>query len=293
MSTGQFNGKQFNTSMWNAQTSTTTTLNVDFDATDFDGDIKFNNFVFGVNSTADAILNNVQYDSMPSRDFRTNPVPRDDGEIINGNFFRNKKIEIEATLYGDSKTDLNEKIDNMKKILAQKNGTLDFYINGGLRRHIANAVNTDRIIDRRSYNITFQPFRIVFHSVEPFCKDLNYTSTTNRDATSLEFNQEVNNQGTTHTKPIFIFNFSAASSATAINIKNTVTNEEIEISETISAGDIIKFDSENYEVTQNGTAIDYDGTFINLETGINSITFTTTATSATLALTTKFKQQYL
>lgn len=293
MSTGQYDGKQWNSGKWNAQTSTNTTLNVEGVAEDFNGTAQYNSFIFGSDLTADAILNRIQYDNMPSRDFLTSPTPRDDGEIINGNFFRNKQITLEATLIGTTPTDLNTKIDNMKKALSVKNGNLDIKVNGVIRRYVANAIETDRIIDRDSFNITFQRFNITFKSVEPYAKDMNYTSYSLVDQTALTLTDDVNNEGTTVTKPIFIFNFSAATALTALNVKSTVTNEEIEVTTAITANDIIRFDSESFEVTKNGTAIDYDGTFIKLETGVNNIEYTITGTSGTYTVTQKFKNQYL
>ena len=74
--------------------------------------------------------------------------------------------------------------------------------------------------------------------------------------------------------PILILNFSAVDTVTKVAFGNTTTDEEIEITETIVANDIGRFDCEAKTVTVNGVNVEYAGKFITLEYGANAITVT-------------------
>ena len=160
----------------------------------------------------------LNYDSMPSRDFETNKRPRADGEIINGVFYRNKIIKARGFITKTTETLLNEEIDDMKKYLKASEANLDIKVNGEIRRAVATLVNTDAIFDREHWQLTYIPFNLQFKTVEPFMKDINYTSQSLLTHTTLTFNEDVENTGTVFSRPVIILNFSAANGVTAINI---------------------------------------------------------------------------
>lgn len=233
-------------------------------------------------------------DSTPERAFGTVAVPRGDGEIILGDYWRKKTIKVSGIIKEDTNALLEAELDNMKKALAVPEGTFDIKINGEIRRYHATLINGHSLFDqRKGYHITFCPFEAEFVTVEPYGHDVLYTGRTYENQTLLSFPEQYENLGTVRGKPVVIFNVSAATSITAISFLNNTTGEEIKLTASISAGDYIRFDSETLEVTKNGVVQDYSGTFPRFDTGVNSFTVTITGTSITYTLTVKAKTPYL
>lgn len=260
------------------------------------GDSDQDNIVFNGYSlqSSDVVSEELIQDNTPSRDYLTQSIPRDDGQFSIGDFWRNKTIRISGVLRKSTNALLEAEIDEMKRKLAVREGNLDIKIAGVIRRYVATLVSGENMFARRrGYHITFAPFDVEFKTIRPFGTLKNYTSRSLFTQTSLDLDEQINNSGNIRTKPILILNFSAANSITVIKFENNTTGEEISITENISAGDYVKFDSESKEVTVNGVAVDYSGSFPEVETGANLITITLTGTSATYTLTTKHKTSFL
>lgn len=256
----------------------------------FDGIARFGAFLL---DSAGVVASRIVQDSMPDRDFRTFDVPRNDGGGAIGSYWRNKKILIYGVIKKDTNAELEAKIDEMKKYLATQEGNLDIMVNNVARRYVATLTNASNIFsERKHFHVSYCPFSLEFLCLNPFGQSLNYQADTFEE-TSLAYSDEVNNAGTAKAKAVVSVNFSSADTVTVVNWKNTLTGDEIEVSTTFSAGDILEFNTEKKSVTLNGTAIDFDGVFPELEPGLNSFTLTITGTSATYSLTIKHKTPFL
>lgn len=256
--------------------------------------IEFNGYSL---QSANIITSILLHDSMPERDLATADAPRSDGKIINGDNWRKKTITLSGTLHTTTAAEMVALINTFKKNVSAREGNLDIrdeIDSTNYRRYIATAVGTDSMFSARvGTDITRCPFTVTFEADDPFGKDLTYTSELFESETDLTFTEEIENLGSAPGKPVFILNFSAASSISAINITNNTTGESIQIAESISAGDYVRFDSENQEVTINGVPVtDYAGVFPEMASGVNNFTVTLTGTSATYDLTVKFFQSY-
>ncbi len=233
-------------------------------------------------------------DSTPSRDLPANKIPQNDGEFLVGDFWRRKIITVSGTLRGSSASDLNDRIDEMKKRLRVLTGNLDIKVNGVIRRYPATLNNGLAMFSqRRHFHITFVPFSVQFLTVLPFAQSVNYVEDLFIDKTQLSSTENTSNDGTIHAEDVISLNFSAASGITAVDIENTTNGKSISISQSISAADLLVIDGENKTVKLNGTLIDYSGFFPRLEVGGNSFTITLTGTSATFTLSIKHKTPYL
>lgn len=278
-----FNTFQYNTKMFNGLGVLTPE-----GATD---DIVFNDYSL---QNADVVTQILLQDSTPDRDFGTAAVPRGDGQIITGDFWRRKTVKLKGVIHKTTNALLEAELDAMKKALAVAEAVLDIKIAGVTRRYLATMTSGNDIFgDRKGYHVTFCPFNVEFVSVEPFGKSVSYNSSGFLATSVLILNEEVTNNGTIHAKPVVILNLTAASGVTAISFKNNTTGEEIKVTMSLNAGDYLKFDSEQMQVTVNGTVEDYTGSFPVLATGANSFTITVTGTSCTYDLTVKHKTTYL
>lgn len=244
--------------------------------------------------SADVVSQILLQDSTPDRDFGTSAVPRGDGQIINGDFWRKKNIQVSGVIHKTTNALLEAELDAMKKALAVSEGVLDIKVAGVVRRYLATLVDGHNMFNqRKNYHVTFCPFQVEFQSCEPFGKSVSYNATSFLAESVLVLNEQVNNDGTTHAKPVVILNFTAVNTVVAVSFKNNTTGEEIKITKALTVGDYLKFDSEEMQVTVNGVVQDYTGAFPLLATGSNLFTITVTATSCTYDLTVKHKTPYL
>lgn len=242
------------------------------------------------------IVTNSDHATPPSRDFSTYRVPRNNGRIISGNFFDQKVITLEGYLKAASASDFETLLDTFKKRLAAKDGILQITeANGTVKRWTANLTNPEKLLSqRRGWMVDYCPFKAEFTCVEPFGHDEDYTVAYLGGQTASTFNQTITNEGNATADPVIFLQFTAATAVTQIDIQNVTTGAQMQLSGlTVSAGDIFELNTETKEVLQNGVAIDYDGSFIELDPDDNNIQVDITSTSHTVGVTYKHKNAYL
>lgn len=246
------------------------------------------------NVVNDSDLDNV----MPQRDLQTQPVPRDDGEVVTGDNWRRKTIPLAGIVWDDTRILFEQRIDDMKKHLAKRQKILDITKAGTVRRYIATLINPDGAFGKRDgYDdgINACPYDFKFACLDSFGYSPEYINNTYLAQTDLTFNATIANDGTTKTKPIFEIDVTAVSGITNIEIENFSTGERVSIPVTLLAGDLILVDCERetMAVLQNGDPIDFSGVFLNLETDDNDIGVTFMGTSITYDLREKHHNRYL
>lgn len=275
-----FNTSLFNTQLYNTAPAALLTGSLD--------EFVFNGYGL---QNANIITEAANIERAPVRDFETVRAPRNNGRIISGDFWDIKGIELVGNLDVDTRTELDQLIDQIKQNLDTQSGNLDIVRGDGVsRRFIATAVEMNFMRDRH-FHVSTCPFRLRFECLVPFGQSINYDSTFETIG-DLIHSEEKLNQGTAQADAVWIMIVNAATAITAINITNNENSEEIEITETINAGDVIIFNGETKELTINNVLVDYDGFFPKLETGNNSYTITCTGTSIDYDLTVKNKQNY-
>lgn len=254
--------------------------------------IVFNNFSLQNTIITTSIL---QPHNEPSREYTVRNIPRNDGKFAVGDFYREKIIKMKGTITTTTNILLEEKIEEFQRALSLESGILDIKKNDVVKRYLATLVNGNVMFDgERGSDITRIPFDLQFKVIEPFGHDVDYTARTFFNTIDLDFDEQMDNEGTARAKPIIILNFTAATSVTAVTFTNNTRGEAIKITENITAGDYLRFDSETLEVTLNGTVIDYDGRIDqSLNPLANSVNVTITGTSATYDLTLKHKNSFL
>ncbi len=158
------------------------------------------------------IISSVQVqDNTPTRDFEAVAVPRGDGQIITADFWRAKKILVQGFLKDTTNTLLEARIDAMKKALAVGESNLDINVAGVVRRYVATLTNGDQIFSqRKAFHVTFVPFSLEFTCSTPFALTPSYVSGEYFNQTALVLNDQINDDGTVHAKPVIALGFTAA-----------------------------------------------------------------------------------
>lgn len=261
-----------------------------FTAADY-ADIQFEGFIL----QSDNVISNIILDSStPARELTKFSIPRKDGLGIIGDYFKERKIKITGYIKYDTGTDLENGIDNMKKLLMIREGNLYRKVNGQIRVVKATLTNPDQMFARReAYHVSFCPFDLEFTSVEPMWHSLDYYAVENLGITNLIYSNILTNDGTYKTDPVLTIDITAATAITAIQFTNNQNGDTIEVVRAFTAGELLVIDSENKSVTVNGAEVDYNGEFPQIECDSNSYTITSTGTSITYNQTLKAKYAYL
>ncbi len=283
----KFNTKMFNTGMFNGGTTVAEVFSTD--RVVFEG--------FSVSDGTTMLMTDLRF-SGPSRELVGGKVPRDDGEYLTADYFREFVIECRGIVTQSTAALLDSYLDTIKKSLRTRDGNLDIIDSAGtVKRFIATVDNFDDMFaEREGTDVTKCPWTIRFRCKTPFGKSRNYNSTFTSFSTSPT-NQSIVHAGTTKAQPIVILNFLSASSITVVNVKRLDTDgstlEEIEYSGTVAANDIFEFDAEAKTVKKNGAEVNYTGSFPVMDVGANIISVTVTGTSFSAECTIKHKTAYL
>lgn len=211
--------------------------------------------------------------------------------------FVSKVITVTGTIVGSTVADLADRIDAFKAYFNGKNKNLDIGYGSGTRRYIATADKTPSIKPKAKKR--YAPFTIKFLCADPFGRD---TSSTDLWAAKTGFTAATFTETPTvggnapYQYPVFTITLTAISGAgDYLQISNDNNNQEILLYGLgLVAGDVIVIDCANRTITINGIEnIDYYGSFLELEPGANSITYTDGFTTRTVSITATYVKRYL
>lgn len=188
-----------------------------------------------------------------------------------------KTVAISGFIIGSSQADLDSRIDTFKGYFIGKNKNLDITYGSGVRRYIA-TVPKDRIkIDRPDGTKKWAPFTIEFVCTEPFGLDTTPTSLFSvAGHTSASYTATPTVGGNVEGQlPIFTITInSLTGTGDYVQVSNDANNQALLIiGQGLANGDVLIIDCEQRIVTLNGDEIDYSGTFLELDPGTASITY--------------------
>lgn len=199
-----------------------------------------------------------------------------DGSSIPAINYPSKPIALAGAIKGSSQADLDSRIDTFKGYFVGKNKNLDIAYGSGTRRYIATAGVPKVQRKAKSFIALFQ---VPITCTNPFGLD---TSTTNlwtpkTAFSSATFTETPTVGGTAPFQlPIITITInSLTGTGDYVQISNDNNNQEMLLYGLgLAASDVIVIDCEQRKVTVNDVEVDYYGTFLELEPGANSITYT-------------------
>lgn len=262
------------------------------------GDLTFNSNdlqTFNTGTKVGINTNVINHTNLPDQLAALYAKADTDGSAIPAINYPTKKVSIGGTIHGSTQADLDSRIDTFKGYFNGKDKNLDITYSGGTRRYIAtkNALSVDR-----ENTALFATFQVEFICTNPFGLDTSTTNlwTAKNNFTSATFTETPTVGGTApYQLPIFTITIDALTGAgDYVQISNDNNNQEILIyGQVLTAGDVIVIDCSTRTVTLNGTEIDYDGTFLELEPGANSITYTDGFTTRTVDVSAVYTKRWL
>ena len=218
-----------------------------------------------------------------------------DGSTIPNINYPSKKVSIGGIIKGSTQADLDSRIDTFKGYFTGKDKNLDIAFGSSTRRYIATA-NTVSII--RQQKALFATFAIEFICTNPFGLD---TSTTNLWTVKTAFSSATFTETPTvggnapFQLPVITITINSLTGAgDYVQISNDNNNQEMLIyGLSLAAADIIVIDCVERTVTINGIDVDYYGTFLELEPGANSITYTDGFTTRSIDISAVYTKRWL
>lgn len=216
-----------------------------------------------------------------------------DSEVPNEEY-PNKVISLGGTIHGSTQADLDDRIDAFKGFFAARYKNLDITYGSGTRRYVvmkANAVGVERqdkaLFARFSVELIAKPFGMDTTATN-ILSETAYTTATKTITPTIAGSAPFQ-------LPVFTFTLTTLTGAgDYIQITNNLNGQEILIYGLgLSNGDVLVIDCANTEVTLNGDVVDYNGSFLELEPGANSITITDGFTTRSINMNGEYNKRWL
>jgi hypothetical protein len=216
--------------------------------------------------------------------------------IKNDMQWREKMITFEGYIKATTAALLEQLIDTIKEELSVEDGNLDILLSGwdDTRRWTANLVSPEKMFDKREhFHITICPFKFEFLCIDPFGYDPDYTNSTQLAQTATTVTETVTNDGTAFSELILVLTVNSVSGFTSLLFENAETGEQLQVTDVLVAGDVLIIDGVNKTAQLNDVDINFDGQFLTLPVGDNSIEINFSGTSINYDVTFKHKNAYL
>lgn len=196
--------------------------------------------------------------------------------VVPNQEFPSKSIRLGGTIHGSTQADLDDRIDTFKGYFALRNKNLDITYGSGTRRYTvlnANSVAIDRqdkaLFATFSVELVAKPFGFDTATTNLWTAKTGFTSATFTETPTIGGNAP-------YQLPVITITINSLTGAgDYLQISNDNNNQEILLYGLgITAGDVIVIDCSARTVTINDVEVDYFGTFLELEPGASSITYT-------------------
>jgi len=262
-----------------------------------DGNISFNAIslqTYTLVNDFGIIVNTINHTDIPEKQAAIFSVANADRSNIPNINYTSKKISISGALKHTSQSALDTLIDTFKGYFNPKDANLDIVYGSSTRRYIAtaNALSIDR--DNRSLTAKF---KVEFICTNPFGIETTVTSIINQinyTAATLTVTPTILGSAPTQMPKFTITIDAKTGSGDFISISNNNNNQQISlIGLVLLVNDVIVIDCENRTVTVNGNPVNYFGTFLELELGANSITYSDGYATRTVDIVAGYNKRYL
>ncbi len=246
-------------------------------------EITFNNY--GLQNTS--ILTRFVKLSAPILDLQKRAYPRAQGAYAETAYWRETHLVLRGTIKGSSRTDMESRMDTLRKNLAVFGGILKIPWAGVSRYYECYAIGMDRIFQERDhYHMTMCPYEVELIALQPFGRSAGRTVTdVPTPITVSPTTMEFVNDGTAESDSLGYITVVTAGTLTQIVWENTTNGDKVTIASSFSNGDQIVIDGENRRVTKNGVEIDYTGVLPKIVAGSNAFKITLTGSGFSISVT--------
>lgn len=262
------------------------------------GDITFNSNdlqTYDPTTKVGILTNQIDHTNLPDKIAALFATADANSSSIPAINYPSKKINIAGIIKGSTQANLDSRIDTFKGYFTVKDKNLDITYGAGTRRYVA----TPNIVSVvRKEKSLYAEFAIEFVCTKPFGLDTSNTDlwTAKTAFSSATFTETPTIGGNAPIQlPIITIDINSLTGAgDYVQISNDNNNQEILIyGQSLAADDVIVIDSVERKVTLNGAEIDYYGTFLELEPGSASITYTDGFTTRSVDVSAVYAKRWL
>jgi phage-related protein len=269
---------------------TNVTTSTDENSPETDPTVMFGGFL--LTGSPDGKIGVISHDAfgLPERRVQIENLPRTDGAIELQNLWGQRTISMQGYVEGDSRADLEDAKNALKRALAPKLQRLVIDTLANQRRYYTATCESLLIAEVGGENLRHLLWDAEFVCADPFAYDsvlsvMPEFSVTNGGTVT------VNNLGDLRTDP-YIKIRTTHSKAVSLVLVNNTTGERITPNTTIINGDRLVIDTQKMALYKNGVEVDYAGGFPHLVPESNQFAFTVTATSGTPSLLVGFQWRH-
>lgn len=262
------------------------------------GDLSFNSNdlqTFDAVSKVGILTNSIEHTNLPDKIAQLFAKADADGSTIPAINYPSKKITIGGSIHGSTQADLDDRIDTFKGYFNGKNKNLDIAYSSSTRRYVATA---NSISIQRQQKALFASFTVELICTNPFGLDTTASDlwTAKTGFTSATFTETPTVGGNApYQLPVITITVNSLTGAgDYVQISNDNNGQELLIyGQGIIAGDVIVIDCVERSVTINDIEVDPYGTFLELEPGANSITYTDGFTTRNVDVEAEYIKRWL
>lgn len=225
--------------------------------------------------------------SAPILDLQKRAYPRAQGAYAESAHWRETHILLRGTVKGSSRTNMEARMDALRKNLSVFGGVLKIPWAGAFRFYECYAAGLDRIFQERDhYHMTMCPFEVELVALQPFGRSDGRTITdVPTPVTASPTTMEFVNGGTAEADSIAYLTIVTAGTVSQIIWENTTNGDKVTIDASFMNGDQLVIDGENRRVTKNGTEVDYTGVLPKVVAGSNAFKLTLTGSGYSISVT--------
>lgn len=261
------------------------------------GDVTFNSndLQTYVPSTHVGIITNaIDHTNLPNKVAEMLAKADANGSVIPTTNYPSKRIALGGSIHGSTQDDLDSRIDAFKGFFNGTDKNLDIDYSGSTRRYIATA---NGISIERQQKALFAKFTVELICSQPFGVDTSSTSLISQlNSTAATYTATPTILGSApYQYPVFTITLDALTgTGDYLQISNDENTQAIEIYGLgLTAGDVIEIDCFNRTVKVNGDDANYYGTFLELEPGASSITYSDGFTTRTVDIVASYYKRWL
>jgi hypothetical protein len=255
------------------------------------------NITFNSNSlqTSTILTDDIDHHATPVIDAKLYPLAHANMSNIPYVDYPNKIIPITGTLIGTSIANLDGLIDTFKGYLVGIGKNLDIDYNGGTRRYVATVAKAPTI--KRPGGLTFAKFGAEFTCTNPFGTDTsNTTALSAAGRTSGSYSDSYTFLGSApYQRPVITITITALTGGTGASISygNGNTGQQIVVTRTWAANDVLVIDTFNKTVTVNGFNVVFTGAFPWFAPGSQTLQYADSFATRTFTVSVVYLVSYL
>lgn len=244
--------------------------------------------------TANIVTQSIEHFSLPAKTAQMYPLAHANGSQIPFVSYPNKVIHVTGFILDTSIAALDTRIDTFKSYQNLVSQNLDIDYNSTTRRYVAtvNSLSIDR-----PNGLNWATFDIEFYCTNPFGKDTSTTTcATGVGVTASPGTYAHTFLGTAPwQQPVITITFTALTGGTAktVSVGNLNTGQQVNITRTWVATDVLVIDATTKTVTVNGVAVAYTGAIPEFAPGAQTITYSDNLTTRTYTISGVYNAMWL